>query len=145
MTLVWGGPIGDRTDADFNAMAKDAISAARMTGSFSLNVIGVQELGGPDNDTEAVDALIFYPTPQLLLARQLCEKWDSGNFPTYLPHVSIGPAGSATVSTVQNQNPFSDVPAGYVPQGFPMSLRFSKIAACWGDERLIFRLGYSDY
>lgn len=137
MTLAWGGPIADRSDDDFNKMAKDAISAARITGTFNLNVIGVEEMG----DTETVDVLTLYPTPQLLLARRLVEGWDSGDFPEYIPHVTIGPAGSAA-AIVQNTPMYSE---GYRRQALPTRLYFNRIAACWGDKRLVFDIDSMNY
>lgn len=133
MTLSWGGPIADRGEDDFNKMAKDAISASRVTGTFSLNVTGVEEWG----ETERVDVLTLYPTPQLLLARNIVEKWDSGEFPEYKPHATIGPAGSAA-AIVQNPPVYSE---GYRRQALPTRLYFNRIAACWGDKRLIFDIG----
>lgn len=140
MTLVWGGPVGDRPDSQFNELAKDAISAARVTGSFSLGVTGVQELGGGDTGNAAVDALIFYPTPQLLLARKIVQKWDAGNFPTYLPHATIGPAGSAAAMSVP-QNVWPDVNARTPVKGLPTSLWFNRILVAWGDKQIAFNIG----
>jgi 2'-5' RNA ligase len=130
MTLVWGGSIADHSQDDFNAMAKDAISAARITGTFNLNVTGVEEWG----ETERVDVMTLYPTPQLLLARKIVEKWHSGEFSEYNPHATIGPAGSAA-AIVENPPSYSE---GYRRQALPTRLYFNRIAACWGDKRLIF-------
>lgn len=130
MTLAWGGPIADRSEEEFNAMAKDAISAARITGTFNLNVVGVDQLG----DTEPVDVLSLYPTPQLLLARNLVQRWDTTEFSEFKPHATIGPAGSAA-AIVENTPVYSE---GYRRQALPTKLYFNRIAACWGDKRLIF-------
>jgi 2'-5' RNA ligase len=132
MTLSWGGSVADRNASDFNAMAKDAISAARLTGSFNLSVTGVEEWG----ESEKVDVLTLYPTPQLLLAHKIVEQWDSGDFPEYKPHVTIGPAGSAA-AIVDNPPLYSE---GYRRQALPTRLYFNRIAACWGDKRLIFNI-----
>lgn len=129
MTLAYVGPITDRADSDFSAMAKDAVSAARITGSFSLNVMGVEEWG----EIERVDVLTLYPTPQLLLARNLVEKWDTGEFPEYKPHATIGPAGSAA-----SMNENSGYRQQYRASALPNRLHFNRIAATWGDKRLIF-------
>lgn len=130
MTLSWGGPIEGKAESDFNAMAKDALSAARTTGSFNLDVTGVEEWG----EDEKVDVLTLYPTPQLLVARRMVEKWDAGNFPEYKPHATIGPAGSAA-AIVESTPVYSQ---GYRRQALPTKLHFNKIAACWGNRRLIF-------
>lgn len=132
MTLAWGGPIGDRGEDQFNAMAKDAISAARITGTFNLNVTGVEEWG----ETERVDVLTLYPTPQLLLARKIVESWDATDFSEFKPHATIGPAGSAA-AIVENPPLYGE---GYRRQALPTRLYFNKIAACWGDKRLIFNI-----
>jgi len=130
MTLVHGGPIADRKEEDFNQMAKDAISASRVMGCFNLCAVGVEEMG----ETERVDVLTLYPTPQLLLARKMVEQWDTGQFPDYKPHVTIGPAGSAA-AIMQIAPVYSE---GYPRQALPTKVYFNRIAACWGDKRLIF-------
>jgi hypothetical protein len=144
MTLVWGGPVADLPDSQFNQLAKDAISASQITRCFSLPVIGVQELGGGDTGNDLVDALIFYPSPQLLLARTLVEKWDQSGFSTYLPHATIGPAGSADSMQTQ-QNSWPDAPMAKSVMGLPTSVYFNQIAVCWGDKRTIFNLSGMDY
>lgn len=141
LTLVFGGPIEGRELTEFNDMGKDAIIAARTIGSFSLNVTGVEELG---DEGEEVDALILYPTPQLLVARNLVEKWDKSGFPDYKPHVSIGPAGSAYADNVQVNNN-SDMYPGQRPAVLPSTIYFDRLAICWGDKRLIFNLSQFDY
>lgn len=139
MTLVWGGPVADLPDSQFNELAKDAISAARITGSFSLSVTGVQELGGGDTGSQAVDALIFYPTPQLLMARKIVEKWDASGFSTYLPHATIGPAGSAAAMSVP-PNVWPDVNGQTPIKGLPVSLWFNRILVAWGDKKIAFNI-----
>lgn len=139
MTLVYAGKIGDRSQSDFNALAKDALSAARITGSFSLQVTGVEELGA---DEDAVDALIFYPTPQLLIARNLVESWRQDNYPIFKPHGTIGPAGSAAQIEYEHntRDPYSnDVPSRRY-DGLPLNVYFNRMVVCWGDQKLIFAL-----
>jgi len=130
MTLVFAGPIADRNQEDFNKMAKDAISAARVLGSFCLSATGVEEL----DKNDPVDVLMLYPTPQLLLARKIVEQWDTGEFPDYKPHVTIGPAGSA--AAVIDPAPMYSM--GYRRQSLPTKVYFNRIVACWGDKKLIF-------
>lgn len=132
MTLIHGGPIVDRNEEEFNQMAKDAISASRLMGCFNLSVVGVDVLGEEDK----VDVLTLYPTPQLLLARKLVERWDTGQFPDFKPHATIGPAGSA--AAVVDPTPVYSL--DYRRQTLPTKLYFNRIAACWGDRRLIFDL-----
>lgn len=142
LTLVYAGPIEGRDKSDFNTMGKDAISAARITGSFSLNVTGVETLGDPG---EEVDALMLYPTPQLLLARQTVDKWNDSKFPNLLPHVSIGPVGSAFARQVSNNNMDDFELRTNRRDVLPSSIYFDRLAVCWGDDRLIFSLNNFDY
>jgi len=135
MTLVWG-PIGNRADSQFNDLVKDAISASRITGAFSLPVTGLQELGDPP-----VDALMFYPTPQLLLAYNIVQQWNGSQFPNYLPHATIGPAGSASQMTMP-QNVWPDVNGNTPSKGLPSSLWFNRIAVAWGDKKIAFNIDY---
>lgn len=132
MTLVHGGPVADRNLEEFNQMAKDAVSAARVMGTFNLCVVGVEQMG----TDPAVDVLTLYPTPQLLLARKTVEQWDSGEFPIYKPHATIGPAGSAA-GMMEPPPVYSQ---GYMRQALPIKLYFNRIAACWGDKKIIFNI-----
>jgi 2'-5' RNA ligase len=141
MTLVFAGETADLNDTDFNAMAKDAISAARVTGSFSLPVMSVDQLGEAG---EEVDALIFHPTPQLLVARKLVEGWNKSQFTDFLPHATIGPAGSANADQVfVNTNNFG--PGDRRGSVIPSSLYFDRIAAVWNDQKMVFNLNSYDY
>lgn len=130
MTLVYGGPIQDRPDSDLNAMAKDAISAARITGPFSLPVTAVEQMGEGEDE---VDVLILYPNPQLLLARSLVKHWNNSEFPDFKPHATIGPAGSAFAEPDAYSNSVS------WKSNLPDRLYFDRVAVCWGDKKLVFR------
>jgi 2'-5' RNA ligase len=141
MTLVYAGEIEGRSRTDFNDMAKDAISASRVIGSFSLNVTGVDTLG---DEGEEVDVLTLYPTPQLLVARSMVEKWDKSGFLDFLPHATIGPAGSAYAMQVDlGMN--TDTYPGERKDTLPTNIYFNKLAVCWGDDKLIFDLNNYDY
>lgn len=139
MTLVYAGLTADRQDSDFNDLAKDAITAARITGSFSLQVLGVEEFG---EDDEAVDVLTFYPTPQLLVARNLVKRWNQSSFTDYKPHATIGPAGSA--AEVEYNYNMTDRYDDTIPRrrrdGLPLSIYFNKICVTWNEKKLIFDL-----
>jgi 2'-5' RNA ligase len=137
LTLVYAGPIAERDRSEFNSMGKDGISAARaMRGSFSLNVVGVETLGDPG---EEVDALIMHPTPQLLIARKMVESWNNSEFKDFLPHVTIGPAGSAYAS--KGSTNYEDFSYSNLRKNvLPSSIFFDRLAICWGDDRLIFSL-----
>lgn len=139
LTLVYAGPITGRDKSEFNKLGKDGISAARATGSFSLNVTGVETLGPAG---EEVDALILHPTPQLLVARKIVEEWNDSEFKEFLPHVTIGPAGSAyTQEGVDTSSEFMYSKSSR--NVLPSSIFFNRLAVCWGNDRLIFTL--SDY
>lgn len=142
LTLVYAGPITDRNDTELNAMGKDGISAARAMGSsFSLNVTGVETLG---DSGEEVDALVLHPTPQLLVARRIVQSWKKDDFDEYLPHVTIGPAGSAYAQRVldsTNELSYSTRRQDLLPS----TIHFDRLAVCWGDRRLIFNLNTYDY
>lgn len=141
MTLVYAGEIAGRDKSEFNTMGKDAISAARVTGTFSVNVTGVDTLGDPG---EEVDVLLVYPTPQLLVARQMVEKWNNSEFTEFLPHVTIGPAGSAYSQGSEDR--FGE--STYTKRSrdvLPASIFFDRLAVCWGDDRLIFSLSNYEY
>jgi 2'-5' RNA ligase len=143
MTLVYAGDITDRPESEFNEMAKDAISAARVVRSFSLSVVGVEQLGDAG---EEVDALMLFPTPQLLVAYNMVStRWDKSEFKgNYLPHATIGPAGSARAETaLDNTDEYSyKNRQRYV---LPSSIYFDRLAVCWGDDKMIFSLSDYDY
>jgi 2'-5' RNA ligase len=141
LTLVYAGPIAGRDKSEFNSMGKDGISAARVTGSFTLNVTGVETLGDAG---EEVDALMMYPTPQLVVARQMVQQWNKSEFEELLPHVTIGPAGSAYAQRVvdsSDETSYSNRRRDLLPS----SVYFDRLAVCWGDDRLIFNLNTYDY
>ena len=139
MTLVYAGETDGRPSTDLNAIAKDMISVARVTGSFGLEVLGVEEFG-PDDDR--VDVLTFHPTPQLLVARNMVSRWNASEFKEYKPHATIGPAGSAYAMNVPTGDRYSDdVPVPQYRRNLPLRLYFNRIVTCWGNEKLVFRLG----
>lgn len=143
MTLVYAGAIEGREISEFNNMGKDAISAARVTGSFSLSVTGVETLGDAG---EEVDVLVFHPTPQLLVARNIVESWDQSGFEEFLPHATIGPAGSAYAQRIPpSAYEMERGSRGRTQDMLPSNVFFDRLAVCWGDDRLIFNLSSYDY
>jgi 2'-5' RNA ligase len=142
MTLVYAGDIEGRDKSEFNAMGKDAITAARAVRTFSLMVTEIRELG---DQGEEVDALIFYPIPQLLLARQVVEGWNQSEFKDFLPHVSIGPAGSALADQVPQTDYVDESYRAKRRNTLPASVYFDRLAICWGEDKMIFSLGDFDY
>lgn len=117
LTLVYAGSLIDLPLSAFNELAKDAISVARTTRPFSLDVLGVEVFG----EEEKVDVLRFQSTPQLELARRLVEKWNASEHP-FSPHCTIGPEGSAEGN-------------------LPTRLWFEQIIVAWGNRLLRFSLG----
>lgn len=140
MTLAYAGPIVKLQEVDLNAMAKDAITAARVTGPFSLPVTSVEQFGDED---DKVDVLVMYPTPQLLVARKLVAHWDKSEHP-FKPHATIGPAGSAFVDDVSyyddtDVDPYRESRYQNVQKKtLPDRLYFNRIAVCWGEKKLVF-------
>lgn len=117
MTLVYAGTLMDRDPTSFNRIAKDAISAARVTPSFALDVVGVEVFG----DDEKVDVLRLESNSKLNSARRVVEHWSMSEHP-FNPHCTIGPEGSA--------------------EGIlPTRLYFDQILVAWGNRKLSFRLG----
>lgn len=139
MTLVYAGTIDERAESDFNALAKDAISAARITGPLSLPVTSVEEFGEGE---DAVDVLVLYPNPQLLLARKLVEHWNKSQYTDYMPHATIGPAGSALAESVPYYDMGSEISESRYQMmrrsTLPDRLYFNRIAAVWGDKKMVF-------
>lgn len=120
VTLVYAGQFKDLSEGEFNAIAKDAVSIATLTRPFSLQVTGVEVFGG-DGDNP-VDVLTLQPTTQLLALRNIVENWNASQH-DFSPHATIGPEGSS--DSIVNM---------------PSFLTFDRIAACWGDTRLIYPL-----
>ena len=117
MTLVYAGTLLEREYSDFNRLAKDAISVARLTSPFSLDVTGVEVFG----DEEKVDVLRLSSTPELIRARQLVEHWNKSEFTEFKPHVTVGPTGSARGM-------------------LPTKLYFDRIMVAFGNEDMTFKL-----
>lgn len=121
MTLVYCGTVEDVSFAQFNDIAKDALSVVRlMRRPFVLDVTGVDVFGGND-DGPKVDVLTLGVTPQLQMARRLVQMWNASQHP-FNPHTTVGPEGSAEGD-------------------LPTQLYFDRLLASWGPKRLIFRLG----
>lgn len=132
MTLVYAGETNSLQPSDFNALAKDAITVSRLTGSFVLPVTGIEEFGNEDK----VDVLTLHPTPQLLAARKIVEHWNKSEFKDFKPHATIGPSGSAAGM----HNAYTDGYANKSDETLPTQLYFNRIGAFWGKQSLIFNL-----
>jgi len=118
LTLVYAGPKDDLKPTDFNELAKDACMLSLLTiESIALRVVSKQQYG---RGSELVEAFKLQPTHKLWAMRRTVEKWNKSEYP-FDPHVTIGPLGT-------------DV------QDAPSYIRFTKILAAWGDQRLVFGL-----
>jgi 2'-5' RNA ligase len=139
MTLVYAGEIDERQPSDLNKLAKDAISAARITGPFSLPVTSVEVFG---EGIDAVDVLVLYPTPQLLLARNIVSHWNKSEFTEFKPHATIGPVGSAFADNVPYYDQTDQISESRYQtmknSTLPDRLYFNRIAAVWGEKKLVF-------
>lgn len=118
LTLVYSGVITDHKPSEFNEMAKDVASIATLTRPIVLNVKGIEQMGPPE---ARVAALVLQPTSELMALRHQVDQWDMSNFPSYIPHATIG-----------------SYPAPMNIQ--PPQLAFDRIAVCWGEDRVEFWL-----
>lgn len=118
MTLVYAGTIDKRSLSDFSALAKDAATISMLLSPFILAVAGLSVFG----DEEKVDVLRFRPTPELLAARRIVDKWNASQH-SFKPHATIGPAQAHI-----------DV------RDYPRMVRFDMLMVGWGDEQLTFNL-----
>lgn len=117
LTLVYAGAIADMNPTDFNELAKDASSIAMLSGSIQLRSLGVEVFG----DTDKVNVLKFQPSSELWAMRRAVESWDTGEFPIFKPHCTVGPVGAPVEFT-------------------PSAVAFDRIMAAFGGETLTFWL-----
>lgn len=117
MTLVYAGTKSDLTPSDFSALAKDAATVALLLHPFALRSLGPAVFGDPG---EQVNVLRLRPTPELLAARQIVERWNASKH-DFNPHVTVG-------STM------------LFPDTAPFSIYFDRLVLAWGDEKIIFSL-----
>lgn len=126
MTMIYVGETTNLKPTRFNELAKDVSSISMLMNPIMAKVSGTDVLG----EEERVDVMMISPTPEILAIRRLLEQWDDGNFPEFLPHVTVGPEGSLmNWSSQMNERP-----------PYPMYLNFDRIAVFWGSERLNFWL-----
>ena len=118
MTLVYAGTVDKLQPGDFNGLAKDAAMLGMLFRPFSLQVTHLDVFG----DEEKVDVLRFRPTPELISARRMVERWNASEHP-FRPHATIGPA-----------QPYTDA------RDFPRFVGFDRIMVGWGEDHLVFNL-----
>ena len=123
MTIVYVGETLELKVNKFNELAKDISSIALLTNPIMAKVIGTDVFG----DQEKVDVLLISSTPEILSVRRMLESWDTSEFPSFEPHMTIGPAG-ITMGWELSQTPL------------PMFVCFDRIMLLWGTERLTFWL-----
>lgn len=117
MTLVYAGTKSDLTPSDFSSLAKDAATVALLLHPFSLRVLGTEVFGDPG---QQVNVLRLRPTPELVAARQIVEKWNASKH-DFTPHVTLGAATQ-----------FADLQ--------PSMLYFDRLVLAWGDDKIVFSL-----
>ena len=118
LTLVYSGKVQDHNPSDFNAMAKDCYSLSMIGRALVIETSEVEDLG-PEDDQSTV--LRLRPTTELIAMRNFVRSWDRSEWPSYKPHVTIGPAPQPT-------NPM------------PPMLAFDRLMIGWGEERLVWWL-----
>lgn len=119
LTIVYCGKMSDMQPTGFNALAKDVMSIAMMTNPVTLRVKGVEVFG--TEDTERVDVLRMQLSPELYAMRHFLQDWDTGEFPDFKPHCTIGPMGTFV-------------------QDVPSYVAFDRIMVAWGEDQLTFWL-----
>lgn len=122
MTLVYAGTLLEHEYSAFNQLAKDAITVARMSYGFSLDVTGVEVFGEGE---EQVEVLTLSSTPELIRARELVEHWNKSQYTEFKPHATVGRLGSARGE-------------------LPTRLYFDRIIVSFGNEEMVFRLEGSE-
>lgn len=117
LTLVYSGETKDHSPGDYNRMAKDVASLAMLSGPLSLDVMGMDTLGPPE---DRVSVLLLRPSIDLLSMRNFVEKYNRSEYPDYKPHVTIGPRAPESGS-------------------YPSRIFFDRLYIGWGeDESLTF-------
>lgn len=123
MTLIYVGEREKFSTSKFLGLVKDVAAIAILSNPIMAKILG-QDVFGED---EKVDVLLVTSTPEILSIRRMLEKWDTGDFPSFEPHVTVGPVG-----TINDWNSQS------VPM--PIYLNFDRIAILSGEDRIPFWL-----
>lgn len=123
MTLVYVGVREKLSVSKFNELVKDVASISMLSNIVTAKISG-QDVFGTD---ERVDVLLVSQTPEILSIRRMLDSWDNSEFPSFEPHVTVGPQGSITEWTSQGM-------------AMPIFLTFDRIAIMWGEERIPFWL-----
>jgi len=119
-TIISAGDTSELRASVFNTLAKSVASIAMVTNPISLKVLGIEVFG----EEEKVDVLRLDISPELLAVRSFLENWDTGEFPVFKPHATIGPVGSAM----------------FPSESMPLFLTFDRIVVCWGEQKIAFWL-----
>lgn len=117
VTIIYLEDVDNLEKGAFYEISKKVSSIALATSIFSEKVIGVKIFG----EEEKVDVLELQKGRQLLEFKELLDRWDSGTFPEFRPHATIGKMGSTE------------------PLSIPLILTFDRIAIGWGDDYFVFR------
>lgn len=117
LTIVYVGEIWELKPSIQNDLAKLAISMAQVIPELTLDVLAVDILG----DVDLVDVILLRPIQDLLTLRSVFEEWDGSEHKKFLPHATIGPAGSR-------------------PDKLPNTITFDRIVVSWGETYLTYNL-----
>lgn len=118
VTIIYAGEIPELNPSLRNDLAKQALSVTTSFPPLVVDVLAVDEFGSE----EMVDVLLLRPTPELNYFYNKFKMWDNGGHPTFKPHATIGPMGSAKDQV-------------------PNVLILDRICVSWGKENLVYALG----
>ena len=124
MTIVYIGETDELSFNRHNEIVKDVVSLSMLSGPIMTKIIGHDIMG----EEEKVDVFRISSTPELLSIRRFLQKWNTGEFIDFEPHVTIGPEGSWNSEWTSQSMPI------------PMYLTFDRISVFWGKDRLDFWL-----
>jgi 2'-5' RNA ligase len=118
LTLVYIGEINSLSPTAHNELAKISLNFAFACAPMTLSVIDTAVFG----ETDKVDVLSMYASPELLAIRGMVEEWNGSQHP-FNPHVTIGPEGTILSDNIQ----------------VPKQITFDRIAVGWGDSLLQYK------
>lgn len=116
LTLVYAGEIPDIPYGIRKDLEKVSLQIAQSFGVQRLRVESTPVFGKKDK----VDVLRFRASEDLLLMRELLERWNKSEYKTYQPHATVGPKGSLGE--------------------FPEVVVFDRVALVWGDDETVYEL-----
>lgn len=118
LTLVNVGEIPSLSPTAHNELAKVSLNLAFACAPITLSVTETAVFG----ESDKVDVLVLYASPELLAMRAMVEEWSDSHF-TFAPHVTVGPEGTILSEHIQ----------------VPKQITFDRIAVGWGDSLLQYK------